>query len=254
MRLTFLGSGTSGGVPLLGCKCAVCLSENPRDHRLRPSISLQWENKRVVIDCGPDFRTQMLREDAGSLDAIVFTHAHRDHTAGLDDIRSYNYLQQMDIPIFLNQSTFNILKRQFEYIFHEKSYPGIPKVEVNIIENEKFELLGKIWTPISVLHHKMEVYGFRIDDFVYITDANYISPEEKEKIKGCKVLVLNALRKEAHLSHFTLDQALEIIEEIAPESAYLTHVSHQLGLYADIEKELPKNVFLAYDGLKIDLD
>lgn len=253
MRVTVLGSGTSGGVPLLGCKCEVCQSEDSKDKRLRPSIMLEWEGKRVVVDCGPDFREQMMRVDADYLDAIVFTHSHRDHTAGLDDIRSYNFLSKVDMPIYLNELTFKILKRQFEYIFEPNPYPGVPKVDVQIIDRAAFELFGKTWQPISVLHYKMEVYGFRIGDFVYITDANFISEEEKQKIKGCKVLILNALRKEQHISHFTLSEALGLVEELEPEQTYLTHISHQMGKHKDVSKELPENVALAYDGLSFEL-
>lgn len=253
MRLTFLGSGTSGGVPMLGCQCAVCKSQDSRDKRLRSSIMLEWDNKRAVIDCSPDFREQMLRENVERLDAIVFTHSHRDHTAGLDDIRSYNYLQKADMPIYLNELTFKILKRQFEYIFEPNPYPGVPKVDVRIIDNKSFDVFGTKWQPIIVLHHKMEVYGFRIGDLTYITDANFIPEDEKKKIKGSKVLILNALRKEKHLSHFTLDEAIELVEEIKPEKAYFTHISHQMGKHEEIQKTLPRNIFLAYDGFKIEL-
>lgn len=214
---------------------------------------LEWDKKRVVVDSGPDFREQMMREDARYLDAIVFTHSHRDHTAGLDDIRSYNFLQKADMPLYLNEKTLKILKRQFEYIFEPNPYPGVPKVDLNIIENKPFKVFDTVWQPILVLHHKMEVYGFRIGDFTYITDANYISDEEKEKIKGTKTLVLNALRKEKHLSHFNLDQAVELVNEFSPEKAYFTHISHQMGKHADIQKTLPENIFLAYDGLKVEL-
>lgn len=252
MTFTFLGTGTSGGVPLLGCNCYVCLSKDYKDKRLRTSGMLEWDNKRVVIDSSPDFRTQMLRENAQHLNGIVFTHSHRDHTGGLDDIRSYNFLQKADMPLYLNQKTFNIMKKQFDYVFEPNPYPGVPKVDINIIENKAFEAFGLSWQPISVLHHKMEVYGFRVKDLTYITDANYIAPEEKGKIKGSKVLILNALRKEKHLSHFTLSEALELVDEIQPEHAYFTHISHQMGRHEEIEKELPEHVHIAYDGLKIE--
>lgn len=254
MILTILGSGTSGGVPLLGCKCEVCKSENPKDKRLRTSAMLEWGERRVVIDSGPDFRTQMMRENADYLDAIVYTHSHRDHTAGLDDIRSYNFLQKADMPLYMKKQTLKVMQKQFDYVFEPNPYPGVPKVDVRIIENKPFKVFDSEWQPISVLHHKMEVYGFRINDFVYLTDANYISAKEKEKLKGCKTLVLNALRKEKHLSHFTLGEAVELVDEIAPEKTFLTHISHQMGKHENIQKELPENVFLAYDGLKVELE
>lgn len=253
MKVTFLGTGTSQGVPVITCDCPVCRSLDYRDKRLRSSIHLEVDGKSFVIDSGPDFRQQMLREEIQQLDALLFTHEHKDHTAGMDDVRSFNFSQQKDMPIYARAQVVEQLKREFAYVFAQNKYPGVPRVEVNLIENRAFEVEGVHFTPIQVMHYKMPVFGFRVGDFSYITDANYIAPEEKEKIKGSKVLVINALQKEPHISHFRLQEALEVIEELAPEKAYLTHISHRLGLHREISEELPENVALAHDGLKITL-
>ncbi len=246
-----LGTGTSQGVPVIGCDCEVCTSVDFQDHRLRSSILVESQGKTIVVDTGPDFRQQMLLNRVTRLDAVLFTHAHKDHTAGMDDIRSFNYLQQKDMPVYARAEVIDQLKQEFAYVFVENKYPGIPQVETIEMPKEPFEVEGMKVIPIEVMHHKMPVYGFRFGDFTYITDANYISPSSKEKIKGSKVIVLNALQKTEHISHFTLDQALEIIEELKPKKAYLTHLSHKMGLHRDVSKQLPDNVKLAFDGQKI---
>lgn len=252
-KATFLGTGTSQGVPVIACKCAVCLSKNKKDKRLRTSILIQYNSKNIVIDTGPDFRQQMLRENLSSLDAILFTHEHKDHIAGMDDIRAFNYQSKSDMPVYASELVQIGLKREFHYIFSGFNYPGIPKVIINTIDNTPFELFGKKIIPIKVMHYKLPVQAFRIDNFTYITDANFISEKEKEKIKGTEILVINALRIEPHISHFTLEEALELIAEIKPKKAYLTHISHLLGSHNDVSKILPSNVELAYDTLQIDL-
>ncbi len=253
LTFTFLGTGTSGGVPMTACTCSVCRSVDPRDKRLRTSAHISTQGKSIVIDSGPDFRQQMLREDIGQLDAILFTHSHKDHTGGLDDIRGYNYMQKSAVPMYLEESTLAVLKRQYEYIFSDNPYPGIPKVDLRMIDLQPFSVEGIPVIPIRVMHHRMEVVGFRFGDLAYITDANYIAPEEKAKLKGLKVLVLNALRHEKHISHFNLQEALELVEELQPEQTYFTHISHQLGFYDEVSKLLPDNVTLAYDGLQFDV-
>jgi len=251
MKIRFLGTGTSQGVPMIACDCEVCQSTNPKDKRLRSSILIEYNNKHIIIDTGPDFRQQMLRENITELNAVLYTHEHKDHIAGLDDIRAFNFKSKLDMPIYATDQVQIGLKKEFHYIFAEFQYPGIPKVDLHTITKDSFQLFNKTIIPIEVIHYKLPVTAFRIDDFTYITDANYISDLEKEKIKGTKILVINALRREKHISHFTLDEALELIAEIKPEVAYLTHISHLLGKYNTLKKELPKNVFLAYDGLNI---
>ena len=251
MNITFLGTGTSQGVPVIGCTCEVCRSLDFRDKRLRTSLHIQQQDTSIVIDTGPDFRMQMLQNKISRLDAVVYTHEHKDHTAGLDDIRPYNFKQQTDIPLFGTPQVLNQIKAEFSYIFAKNQYPGIPRVKLREISNLPFEVVGINFTPIQVMHHKLPVFGFRIGDFTYITDANYIPPLEIEKIKGTKILVLNALQIKPHISHFTLEEALAFIEEIQPEKAYLTHISHKLGLHQTVQSNLPDNVALAFDGLQI---
>ena len=252
MKVTFLGTGTSQGVPVIGCQCEVCLSLDYRDKRLRSSILIQDEEDfQVVIDTGPDFRQQMLRERVRKLEGVFFTHAHKDHTAGLDDIRSFNFLQKKDMPVFGEKPVLDQLRREFAYIFSETKYPGIPQVALNEITEQSFSFQGKEIIPIRVMHHKLPVLGFRIGNFTYITDANHIPEEEKEKIKGSSILVLNALQKDPHISHFTLDEAVKMAEEIGATNTYLTHISHKLGLHKGVSNELPENVQLAYDGLTL---
>jgi len=253
MKITFLGTGTSQGIPVIACDCAVCRSTDPKDKRLRTSIWIQVEGKSFVIDTGPDFRQQMLRANVRELDAAIFTHQHKDHTAGLDDIRAFNHKQQQDIPLYGRESVLNQIRSEFFYAFSEQRYPGVPHFELHAIDNEAFEIQGVKFIPIEVMHHKLAVYGYRVGDFTYITDTNYISESEQEKIKGSQILVLDTLQKESHLSHFTLYQALDLIDKLNIPQAYLIHMSHKLGKHEDVEKELPANVRLAYDGLVIEL-
>lgn len=254
LKVTFLGTGTSQGVPVIACKCAICLSDNPKDSRLRSSILVETDNTTIVIDTGPDFRYQMLRAKVEKLDAIVYTHGHKDHVAGLDDVRAYNFFMGKPMQIFANEETQEVLRREFEYVFNNKSYPGIPQIDLNTISSEAPFSIGDITiTPIKVMHYKMEVLGFRINDFTYITDANYISETELEKVKGSKTLVLNALRQEKHISHYTLAEAVDIAQVANPEHTYFTHISHQLGLHDAIGEQLPVNISLAYDGLVLHL-
>ncbi len=251
VKITFLGTGTSQGVPVIACDCATCQSADPRDNRLRTSVMVEHLGMTAVIDTGPDFREQMLRSRAKRLDAVVFTHCHKDHTAGLDDIRPFFFMQGEKIKVYATEATTRQLKMEFAYMFATHKYPGVADIEVHEIGSAVFRAAGMDFLPIHVLHHKMPVLGFRIGDFVYITDANHIGEAEKEKAKGAGVLVLNALRKESHISHFTLAEALSLIAELKPKQAYLTHISHQLGRHADVEQELPQGVSLAYDGLEI---
>ncbi len=253
MQITFLGTGTSQGVPLILCTCAVCRSNDPKDNRLRASILIEEKGKTFIIDTGPDFRQQMLREKVKNLDAVIFTHEHKDHTAGFDDIRAFNYINDKKMEVYASARVQDALRREFAYIFSDFKYPGIPEINLHLLENKLTSIEGVDFLPIEVLHYKLPVFGFRIKDFTYITDANYISDVEKEKIKGSKILVLNALRREPHISHFTLEEALKLVKELNPEKVYFTHISHQLGLHADVQKELPPNIELAFDGLKIQL-
>lgn len=253
MTVTFLGTGTSQGIPVIGCGCTVCRSLDFRDKRLRTSIHISVDGKSLVVDSGPDFRQQMLRENISTLDAILYTHEHKDHTAGLDDIRPFNFRQKKDMPVYGRKQVIDQLKIEYAYAFKEKKYPGVPEIVTNVIENEPFNINGTSIEPIEVFHYKLPVFGFRIKDFTYVTDASSINPAEMAKMRNSKVLVLNALQKEDHISHFTLNEALEVIRELKPEKAYLIHISHKLGPHQEISNELPEGVQLAYDGLKIDL-
>lgn len=252
MTITFLGTGTSQGVPVIACGCEVCTSTDSRDKRLRSSILVEGD-KTVVIDSGPDFRYQMLRANVQHLDAIVFTHEHKDHVAGMDDIRAFNYKQNSPVDIWAEERVQLAIKREFPYIFAEHKYPGIPQVNLKTITNQPF-LIGDIkFTPIEVMHYKLPVKGFRINDFTYITDAKTISESEKQLIKGSSILVINALQKQTHISHFTLDEAIDFAQEIGAEKTYFTHISHRLGKHEDISKDLPLGIELAYDGLKLEI-
>jgi len=251
LEVTFLGTGTSQGVPVIGCKDPVCLSQDPKDKRLRTSAMIEWEDQRYIIDCGPDFRQQMLVNQVDKIDGILFTHEHTDHMIGLDDIRPF-YFEQGDIPIYAEPRVLNELKKRFDYIFNpENRYPGIPSVNTFPVSGKPFFLKNLEVTPIRIFHGKLPIYGYRFGDFTYITDAKTISDEELEKIKGTKVLVLNALRKHPHHTHLNLAEALNWVEKIKPEKAYFTHISHLLGFHEKVEKQLPKNVHLAFDNLKI---
>ncbi|MES2328544.1 MAG: MBL fold metallo-hydrolase [Bacteroidota bacterium] len=251
LTITLLGTGTSTGIPMIACTCEVCTSTDPHDKRLRSSIMVQSENTVLVVDTTPDFRYQMLRTGTSHLDAVLFTHPHKDHIAGLDDIRAFNFFTKKAINIYANALTEEAIRRDFYYAFADNRYPGVPEMNMTTID-ESFFFVGDIPVqPVQVLHHKMPVFGFRFGDFTYITDASKIEDHEKEKIKGSKVLVLNALRKETHVSHFTLADAVNMAMELEVPEVYFTHISHQLGKHEDINSELPQHIRLAYDGLKI---
>ncbi len=253
MKITFLGTGTSQGVPVIGCSCEVCTSLDFRDKRLRSSVQIEISQRSFVIDTGPDFRQQMLRERVRRIDAILFTHAHRDHTAGLDDVRAYNFMQQMDMPVYGRQEVLDQLRIEYAYAFNKESYPGIPRLLLNLIDTKPFSIDGVNIIPLEVLHLKMSVLGFRFGNFSYITDANFIPDETIEKLKGTEILVLNALQRNPHISHFNLEEALAMVDRIKPGKTYFTHISHNLGLHADVSKELPSDVMLSYDGLTLEV-
>ena len=249
IQVRFLGTGTSQGIPMIACSCEVCSSEDPRDQRLRVSMHIEVNGKSFIIDTGPDFRQQILRAGIRHVDAVLFTHEHKDHTAGLDDIRGFNFAQQTAIPLYARQQVINQLKREFAYAFGENKYPGVPEIDVYEIDGKPFTVQGIAIQPIFVKHYYLDVLGFRFGNFAYVTDANSIAPEEQDKLRNLDVLVINALRKTTHVSHFTLAEALELIADLQPKQAYITHISHQMGLHAEVQKELPPNVSLAYDGL-----
>jgi len=253
MKITFLGTGTSTGVPVVACNCEVCTSEDFRDKRYRSSIMLTRGSSNIVIDCGPDFRIQMLKHKVEDIDAVVFTHAHRDHIAGLDDIRAFNYILHKSIDIYGTKVTLEEIKEQFPYIFMPGRYLGAPKLILHPIIEAPFTIGEFDFLPVQVMHQEMKVFGYRIGDFTYITDANYISPAELDKVRGSKVVVINALRNSRHVSHFSLSEALEILDDLKPEVAYLTHISHFLGKLETVEPKLPPGVHLAYDGLRIEV-
>ena len=251
MKVTFLGTGTSQGIPVIGSNHPVCLSHNKKDKRLRVSVLVEWDSYAYVIDCGPDFRYQMLRAECTRINGILFTHEHSDHVSGLDDIRPF-FFKQGDIPIYAHKRVLNALNKRFPYIFEtENKYPGVPSVKEVEIEYKAFNLGGIMVSPIEVMHGNMKVFGFRFKDFAYITDAKTIDKVALEKLKGVKVLVVNALREEEHHSHFNLSEALAFIKKVKPEKAYLTHISHLLGFHDDVQQKLPENVYLAYDNLQI---
>lgn len=253
MKLTFLGTGTSQGIPVIACECAICTSADPRDNRLRTSAMIEVDDQLIVIDTGPDFRQQMLRAEVKRLDAVVFTHPHKDHIAGMDDIRAFNFKQHADIDIYTNSMTLKGLEREFYYVFEEEKYPGVPGVNVKLIDEEPFFVGPTEFKPVTVMHYRMPVLGFRVGDVAYITDAKTISPENMDKLRGLKVLVLNALRRTTHLSHFTLNEAVAIAQELKPEMTYLTHLSHLMGCHADVAAELPAGIQVAYDGLCVEV-
>lgn len=254
VKVTFLGTGTSQGVPLIACNCKVCSSNNPLDKRLRTSVKVEVGDTTIVIDSGPDFRQQMLRSETKKIDALIFTHEHKDHIAGMDDIRAFNYIHKLPVDVFASQQVQVALRREYQYIFADFKYPGIPEINLfTIANNQSFKVNDIEIVPIEVLHYKLPVLGFRIGDFTYITDANAISDIEKEKIKGSKVLVLNALRHEKHISHFTLSEAIALVQELNVPEAYFTHISHQLGLHHEVDATLPNGMHLAYDGLSINI-
>lgn len=251
LKITFLGTGTSQGIPMIASNDPVCLSKDPKDNRLRSSILISWDEFSFVIDCGPDFRQQMLREKVQLINGVFFTHEHADHTAGLDDLRPYCY-KIGEMPIYLNKRTLDSLKQRFQYIFSkENRYPGAPSVLPNLIDKISFFVDKMEITPIEVMHGNLPVTAYRIQDFAYLTDVKSISISEKEKLKNLEVLVVNALRIDEHPTHFNLQEALDFVEEIKPKRTYFTHISHKLGFHAEVSETLPKNVFLAFDGLKI---
>jgi len=249
LKITFLGTGTSSGIPMIACNCEVCTSTDKKDNRLRASILVQSSTTTIVVDTTPDFRYQMLREKVKKIDAVLFTHPHKDHIAGLDDIRAFNYFQQSSINIYANTLTQEALKKEFSYIFAEKKYPGIPEIDLRTIDRQSFVIGDITIIPIPVWHLHMPVLGFRFGDFTYITDANKIEAEERKKITGSKIMVLNALREKKHISHFNLAEAIEIIQQLKVPEAYFIHLSHQIGKHQNVEKNLPAGIHLAYDGL-----
>lgn len=251
MEITVLGTGTSQGVPVVACNCPVCRSNDPHDKRLRTSVLVQAGETSFVIDAGPDFRQQMLRERVKRLDGVVITHSHKDHIGGLDDVRAFNWIQKKAMDVYASQEVLNVVEKEFSYAFGEDKYPGVPQINLHPIDSQPFQINGLEIIPIKALHYKMPVLGFRIGDFSYLTDANYIAPEELDKMRGSRFVIINALRKEKHISHFNLEEAIAILQELAPERGYFTHISHQLGFHKEIEKEMPGNIHLAYDGLKI---
>jgi len=253
LKVTFLGTGTSQGVPVIGCQCEVCRSLDYRDKRLRSSVYIEISGKSFVIDTGPDFRQQMLREGVQKLDAVIFTHGHKDHTAGLDDVRAYNFKQNSHMPVYGVKAVLEQLKTEYYYAFSGEKYPGIPQLQLHELDGSNFSIQGVEVTPLPVKHMHLPVLGFRIGNFSYITDANFIPDESLEKLRGTRVLVLNALQREKHISHFNLAEAVEMAGKIGAEKTYLTHISHKLGLHQVVERELPDNIALAYDGLSIEV-
>tara|TARA_B100000941_G_scaffold173432_1_gene123686 strand:+ start:662 stop:1423 length:762 start_codon:yes stop_codon:yes gene_type:complete len=253
MKINFLGTGTSQGIPVIGSNHPVCLSLDKRDKRLRTSLLLDWEGDQIIIDCGPDFRYQMLRYECSKIDAILFTHEHNDHVSGLDDVRPF-YFKFGTIPIYAERRVLNSLEQRFPYIFNNiKNIPSVPSVKINEI-NGQFALKNKIVIPVRAFHGELPILGFRFDDFAYFTDVKTIKETEFKKLKNLKVLVINALRIEEHKSHLNLEDAIKLIQRINPEQAYLTHVSHKLGFHEEIQRSLPKNIFLSYDGLEIEIN
>ena len=253
MKVTFLGTGTSQGVPIIACECQVCRSQNPKDNRLRTSILIESDIAKVVVDSGPDFRQQLLRQKLKTLDAVIFTHEHKDHIAGLDEVKAFNYFNKMRMPVYASERVQQAIKREFAYIFSEDKYPGIPEIDLYNVTDEPIKIKDIELLPIEVIHYRLPVKAYRINDFTYITDANFISDEEKQKIKSSKIIVINALRREEHVSHYTFQQAIDLMQELKPEKAYFTHISHQLGLHEEVSKELPSFIELAYDGLQIEI-
>ena len=248
MKITFLGTGTSQGVPVIACDCKTCVSDDYRDKRLRTSVLIEIDETILVIDAGPDFRQQMLREKVKRLDAIILTHEHKDHISGMDDVRAFNYKSQDAIDIFAEERVQKAVKKEYSYVFAEYQYPGIPKMRLNTVTEYGFTIKGISLIPLRVFHYRLPVYGFRIGNFAYITDANYIPEETKEKLFGVKYFVINALRKEKHISHFSLREAINLVREVSPRKAFITHISHQMGLHEEVNATLPPEIILAFDG------
>lgn len=253
MKVTFLGTGASHGIPVIGCRCEVCTSVNPKDKRLRSSILIETGRNVFVVDAGPDFRQQMLREQVTRIDAVLLTHEHKDHTAGLDDVRAFNYLMKKAMSIYGENRVLDSIKREYAYVFSDDKYPGIPEMDLHVIDNHVFEIQGDDILPIQVFHNLLPVFGFRIQNFAYVTDAKTVPDSEKKKLLNLDVLVLSCLRVKPHISHMGLEEALDLIEELQPRKAYLTHISHMQYSYQDLDNHLPVNVFPAYDGLTIQM-
>jgi len=253
MNITFLGTGTSQGVPVIACDCDVCRDGSEKDHRLRSSILVEAKGQVVVVDAGPDFRQQLLREKVEHLDALLITHRHKDHIAGMDDVRSFNWFSGKPMPVYATRKDQAQIKQEFSYAFSGTQYPGVPRFDLHTIGDKPFMIGDLAVIPLEVLHLKMEILGFRFGDFAYITDTNYIPGNILSQLLDCKVIVVSALRHEKHISHYTLNQAIDVLEFLRPEQAYLTHLSHLMGFHADVEKKLPGFIKIAYDGLKINL-
>ena len=253
IKITFLGTGTSQGVPVIACDCEVCLSEDVKDTRFRSSVLIETKGKTLLVDTGPDFRQQMLRANVKNLDGILYTHEHKDHTAGMDDIRAFNFKHKKPMELYVDANVEKTLRREYQYVFSGENYPGIPQVNLNLIDKSSDSIIvaGVEVTLIKLMHYKLPIYGFRVGDFAYCTDTNYIAPEEMKKLKGLDVLVITALRKEKHISHFSLSESLEVIAELNPKKAYLTHISHLLGKHKEVSQELPSNVQIGWDGLVV---
>lgn len=251
MKITFLGTGTSQGVPVIACDCETCTSNDTKDNRLRSSVLIEDNGHFFVIDSGPDFRQQLLREKIKKLHAVVFTHEHKDHIAGLDDVRSFNWITKKPMEIYCSANVKMAIEREFFYVFTEDKYPGVPELSINIITEAPFNIFETKFIPIRGLHCKLPVFGYRIGDFAYITDMNFIEDSEKNKLKGLKILVVGAVRKKKHISHFNLEEAVSLINELKPEMAYITHISHYMGLHSVVNNELPPYMKLAHDGLSL---
>jgi phosphoribosyl 1,2-cyclic phosphate phosphodiesterase len=253
LKVTFLGTGTSQGVPVIACSCDTCISADPRDKRLRTSVLIEDGTTTVVIDSGPDFRQQMLRAGVKKLDGLVFTHEHKDHLAGLDDVRAFNFQVGKAIDLYASDAVQQAIRREFHYAFESVRYPGVPELNLITIDSRPFRVGTLEFTPIRVKHYLMDVFGFRIGPFTYITDAKSIAQDELQKVRGSRCIVLNALRREPHISHFTLEEAIGLMNDLCPENGYLTHLSHQMGLHSQVSSELPSNIQIAYDGLTIEI-
>jgi len=248
MKVTLLGTGTSQGIPVIACDCDVCLSKNKKDKRLRTSAMIEVNNEIFIIDTGPDFRQQMLTNNVKNINGILYTHHHKDHVAGMDDVRAFNYKWRKDINIYCNNITEKALYNEFPYVFEKVKYPGVPKVNINLFSNKEFYVNNIKIIPIEAMHYKLTVFGFRINNFVYLTDVSEISKKEKQKLFNADLIVLDALRKEKHISHFSLEEALSLLKEVKPKQAVLTHISHYMGLHDEVNKELPDNIKLGFDN------